>query len=193
MLMCVCKGVCDGRLWPCHRRAARPAFPKRVLVRSLSPACVLFCRYSRPTYSQAALESRIVVGYVAGASVLALVAQASLATKAGQRLRARLFSIPHATNTPAAAPKEPYVAQHGGPMILSFQVTRFLANAALFALTLYTAVTEHGKSWGSTTLAMVAVRPVCSSGSSRSHAAMRRRTLSRFPSPSSSSPWPTRK
>lgn len=77
--------------------------------------------------------------YVSAVSAALLVFQAILQSKATRNFRrgAPNSDTPLATASPA---RKGYLQAHGGWVILSFQVLRFLANAALFSLSLAFAI-----------------------------------------------------
>jgi hypothetical protein len=103
-----------------------------------------------------ALESRVLIGYVVAFSCLVLGLQRLYRTAALQSFRTRVFGpVQHVPNEDFV-PKGGYVARHGGSVIFSFQITRFLSNTALTALLVAQFLSE--RSAGTTFLLAAAVR-----------------------------------
>jgi hypothetical protein len=132
-------------------------------------------------HRHAALESRIIVGYVTSASVLYMAARALLSTKSGRRLRSRLFSTAPEDAHDTSVNEGFYVTKHGGPTILAFQLCRAFANAGLFGLALYAAISGRGKSWGLNTIAMTSVGTLRLTQFMRANAGFHRRIRLFFP------------
>jgi hypothetical protein len=109
-------------------------------------------------YRSAALESRVLVGYVTSVSLIFLVAQTLLDTKVARRVFLRLFHRSPRENMHGLVRQESYVDKHGGPTILAFQACRFLANTMLFGLATYIAFEAERQSWGLNVIAMTSVR-----------------------------------
>jgi hypothetical protein len=107
-----------------------------------------------------ALESRVLSAYVAVASALIILLQAAAKTTRGRQLRHRLFGTDVLDLArQAIAPTGSYVSSHGGWLILSHQIVRLLANAALLFLAIYTSSLMDWKVWGDIAVLIASVRP----------------------------------
>jgi hypothetical protein len=95
-------------------------------------------------HSHSALESRIIVVYIVALSAAVLGIRRFIATVSGKWLRLYLFSDVTPQAHEATIPPCGYLAQHGGPIILTFQVARFLANMGTMALAILAAIAVAG-------------------------------------------------
>jgi hypothetical protein len=109
-----------------------------------------------------ALESRVLSGYVAGASALIIILQAAAKTTQGKQLRHRLFGTDVLDLArQAIVPAGSYVSSHGGWLILSHQIARLLSNAALLVLAVYTSLLMDWKVWGDIAVLIASVSQCC--------------------------------
>jgi hypothetical protein len=106
----------------------------------------------------AALESRVLAGYVAGASMLIILAQAASMSSYARGIRHRLFGTDIlAKARESIVPAGSYVSVHGGWTILLYQMLRFAANLGLLTLIVITAVLSEWSVVGNIALVVTSV------------------------------------
>jgi hypothetical protein len=94
----------------------------------------------------AALESRVITGYVAAGSAVVLLLQ-------GMRHLARA----HTSQQRTAPLSVNYVHAHGSYVILAFQTLRLFANGTLFSLAILTSVASDRSTWENNVLVFSSV------------------------------------
>jgi hypothetical protein len=104
-----------------------------------------------------AFESRVLVAYVAAASLCILSAYAALETQLGRQLRHAIFRAnPNSPKNTTYVTSGGYIARHGGWAIFPFQALRFLAAGALGGISIFSVFKSHAV--GDVTLMLSAVR-----------------------------------
>jgi hypothetical protein len=94
----------------------------------------------------AALESRVITGYVAAGSAVVLLLQGM-----------RHFARAHTSQQRTAPLSVNYVQAHGGCAILAFQTLRLFANGILFSLAIFTSVASDWSIWENNVLVFSSV------------------------------------
>lgn len=109
-------------------------------------------------YRHVALESRVLAGYVAGASMLMILAQAAFQSSFGRMIRQRLSgTYILAKSRESMAPTGTYLSLHGGWVIILYQALRLVANMTLVVLVIMTALFSERSAMGDVALIIASV------------------------------------